>query len=90
MDHTLPKVDLDVVEVVAVVVAVVGVEVELSTRKLRHKRESLLSAMTSLVTSLVWGYGMDPLVCFHGKVTRPTNSADGKRDCSKLQDRHMT
>jgi hypothetical protein len=39
MDHTLPKVDLVVVEVVAVVVAVVGVEVGLSTRKLRHKRD---------------------------------------------------
>jgi hypothetical protein len=45
MDHTLSKVDLDVVKVVAVVVAVVGVEVELSTRKLRHQRESLLSAL---------------------------------------------
>jgi hypothetical protein len=46
MDHTLLKVDLDVVGVVAaVVVVVVGVEVVLSTRKLPHKRESLLSAL---------------------------------------------
>jgi hypothetical protein len=48
IDHTLPNVDLDVVEVV-------GVEVELSTRKLRHKRQSLLSAMSSLVTPPVCG-----------------------------------
>jgi hypothetical protein len=38
---------------VAVVVVVVGVKVVLSTRKLPHKRESLLSAMTSLVV-LLW------------------------------------
>jgi hypothetical protein len=40
--------ELDVVEVV-------GMEVEVSTRKLRQKRESLLSAMASVLTLPVCG-----------------------------------